>query len=402
MDFDVIIVGGGPAGISTALFLAAAAPHLRERFVVLERGVYPREKICAGAVGARADRLLESIGVTVDVPSVPISGFSVAAQTGTLSCRLDGQVIGRVVRRVEFDHALAERARARGIRVLDGVEVTGLSMMHDGVRIETETGPVSGRAVVGADGVGSIVRRSLGFPRGDLVAQAVEVDTDTAPGDPGRDVLHFDLGEDDFAGYAWDFPTLVDGVPLICRGVYELGIDDRKGAVDVSERLRRRIDRMGLRAPTKLKRFAERGFSLAGPMARPRALLVGEAAGIDPVLGEGIAQAIQYGAVAGPYIARCLARRDLSFTDWASVVRRSRVGVDLVLRSSMARRVHGSTRKVVERLVTSSNALAIAGMHYFAGNHVPRMKIAAALGGLGRAAMVEAFTSARAGRGPWS
>ena len=67
---EVAIVGGGPAGISAALFLSHAAPELTDRIVVLEKEHYPREKYCAGGVGARADKLLGSIGVPVDVPGV--------------------------------------------------------------------------------------------------------------------------------------------------------------------------------------------------------------------------------------------------------------------------------------------------------------------------------------------
>ena len=59
--WDVAIVGGGPAGISTALHLQAAAPGAR--IVVLEKSRYPRDKICGGGIGARAFRLLDKIGV---------------------------------------------------------------------------------------------------------------------------------------------------------------------------------------------------------------------------------------------------------------------------------------------------------------------------------------------------
>src|SRR5258706_11033367 len=104
-----VIVGGGPAGISTALFLAHHAPALADRMVVLEKERYPREKFCAGAIGARADTLLASIGVTVDVPSAPIGGLRCVAQGRSVLARLPAA--GRVVRRIEFDHALAEAAR---------------------------------------------------------------------------------------------------------------------------------------------------------------------------------------------------------------------------------------------------------------------------------------------------
>ena len=387
MDLDLAIVGGGPAGIATALFFAAAAPHRRDRIAVLEKERYPREKICAGAVGARADRLLETLGVRVDVPSVPIHGFSVATARDTLRARDRHAAgpIGRVVRRSEFDRAFADEARGRGLRVVEGARVDGLVFEHDAVRIRTSTGEIRARAVVGADGVGSFVRRALGAPRGHWSAQVVEVDTPGAARDPGRDLLHFDLSDRSLLGYAWDFPTVVAGAPLVCRGVYELrpgpgaipGAPRDPSTRDVGARLLERLDRLGL-GRARLKRFAERGLALHEPLARPRALLVGEAAGIDPALGEGIAQAIFYGAVAGPYLARCLDRGDLSFGDWPRQLHDSRLGLDLRLRTRMTPWLYGRTRPLVERWVGGSRDLAIAGMRYFAGERVPRLRLAGA------------------------
>ena len=85
--YEIAIVGGGPAGIATALFLAHAAPELTRLIVVLEKERYPREKFCAGAIGARADKLLGSIGVVVDVPSVAIRGVAFRAMGRTLRVR---------------------------------------------------------------------------------------------------------------------------------------------------------------------------------------------------------------------------------------------------------------------------------------------------------------------------
>jgi menaquinone-9 beta-reductase len=416
VDFDLAIVGGGPAGVSTALFFAAAAPGRIERVVLLEKERYPRDKICAGAIGSRADRLLETIGVRVDVPSVPVRGLSVEARVGALAADA-GEVIGRVVRRIEFDHAFADHARERGVRVIEGAKVDALTVDGRGVSLSTSQGEIRARAVVGADGVGSVVRRALGVPRGALRAQVVEVDTPAAALDRGRDVLHFDMTDLGLGGYAWDFATVVGGRPLVCRGVYAIHHEEagrgassrgRRGSTiasettDVSARLVARLARLGISAEgLTLKRFAERGLSLHEPVARPRALLVGEAAGIDPVLGEGIAQAIQYGSVAGPYLARCLDRGDLSFADFRGELTRSRVGLDLGIRTRVLPWYYGPwSRAIMERWITGSESLAIAGMRYFAGSRVPRWLLVRAAVDLARAAGAEQL--ARAHEPPWN
>ena len=341
----------------------------------------------------------------VDVPSVPVHGLSVVTPDRTpaprAARRAGAAPIGRVVRRVEFDHAFAEEARARGVRVVEGARVTGLAFERDGVRVDTSQGELRARAVVGADGVGSFVRRALGAPRGRWMAQVVEVDTPPLKGEP-RDVLHFDLGDRSLLGYAWDFPTIVAGAPLVCRGAYALRPDPEtrspgEPGLDVGAHLLARLDRLGLGAFTRLKRFSERGLSLHEPLGRPRALLVGEAAGIDPALGEGIAQAIAYGAVAGPYLAGAIERDDLGFTDWPGELRRSRVGLDLRLRAAFTPWLYGRARPLVEGWAAGSPDLAIAGMRYWAGERVPRLHLLkAALSGVATAArLVRASTYRR-------
>lgn len=391
MDIDIAIVGGGPAGIATALFFAAAAPHLVARIVILEKERYPREKICAGAVGARADRLLETIGVHVDVPSVPVHGFSVVSSRGArVAAERGAAPIGRVVRRVEFDAVFAAIARARGVRVLEGARVSDVAVDDAGVRLRLGGGEeLRARAVVGADGVGSVVRRAVSASRGGLVAQVVEADTPAVVTDHPRDLLHFDLCDGSLSGYGWDFPTLVEGRPLVCRGLYDLRMS-RSGGQDLGARLRARLRSLGLDDGVRVKRYALRGVALADPFARPRALLVGEAAGTDPVLGEGIAQAIFYGAVAGPYLARCLERGDLCFASFRRELLRSRVGLDLRVRARLAPWIYGRCRPIAERWVAGSAELARAGMRYFAGERVPRGELAGAAAALFDAAAREA------------
>jgi flavin-dependent dehydrogenase len=390
VDLDLAIVGGGPAGVATALFLAAAAPGRIARVAIFEKERYPREKICAGAIGARAEKEFARIGVRVDVPSVWVNGLSVATSTGSLQMRDPRilQPIGRVVRRIEFDRAFADEARARGVTIVEGARVQRVELADDGVRIHGTMGEIRARAVIGADGVGSFVRRAIGAPRGRWRAQVIEVDTPAIEGDLARDLLHFDLGDRGLRGYAWDFPTLVEGRALMCRGLYELtgGDEAEADGIDLAARLTARLARQGIDpAGLRFKRFSERGLALHEPLARPRALLVGEAAGIDPALGEGIAQAILYGAVAGPYLARCLDRGELSFGDWPSTLRRSRVGLDLLGRELATPWLYDRMRPEFEQWTALSRDLALAGVRYFAGERVETRRLAGAAIDLGRA-----------------
>lgn len=368
---DVLIVGAGPAGCATALFLQHARPDLR--IVVLERERFPREKICGGAIGGRADQRLAEIGVSVSVPSVIVDGMHVSIAEGAATRRLGS--VGRVVRRIEFDAALAATVRARGVRLLEGCRVLAVERRDDAVLVRAEGRTFAAEAIVGADGVGSIVRRALGLSFGGLRAQAVEIDTDRAPGDPPIDCLHFDLRDRSLRGYAWDFPTIVDGELKICRGVYRLGIDGD----DPGELLERRLRAQGLAPGGARKRFAERGFELHRACSAPRTLLVGEAAGIDPVTGEGIAQAIEYGAVAGRYLADCLARRNLRFADWPLRVRASALGVDMLARSALLPFAYGALRPSLERFLIEAPWVMDLTMGAFAGK-TPRIESAARTG----------------------
>jgi flavin-dependent dehydrogenase len=145
---------------------------------------------------------------------------------------------------------------------------------------------------------------------------------------------------------------------------------------------RRGVDPSGLR----FKQFSERALSLHEPIAVPRIMLVGEAAGIDALLGEGIAQAVLYGKTAGPYLARCVRRSDFGFAHWGRVFATSRVGLDVRVRAHMAKWIYDDNRRLAERFITGSQAFADAGIHYFAGDRVPRLTLARAAWQLARAA----------------
>ena len=372
-DWDIVIVGGGPAGLSTALHLAAEQPELAGRTLVLEKHHYPREKYCAGGLGGRALARLAALGLPLSVPAVPFQRVILRAPDGDLTVEEPG--FGVVVRRIEFDHSLARAAVARGITLREGAVVKGVEPGEEIAKVVLADGEtIRAKVVVGADGVGGVTRRCLGLDGGHLRAQVIECDTLPAEGDPPRDTLLFDAADPSLGGYGWDFPTLVDGEERVCRGLYAIRV---LGAENVRDRLRTYLARRGLCLEDhRLKPFGERGFE-TGRLSAPRVFLVGEAAGIDIATGEGIAQAIDDGALASRVLGQAFARGRFDFEDWGAVVRRSRLGLGLLGRLLMYRTFYPD-RDRTSRMLRDNPAILRIFARDFAGASIPPGLLASA------------------------
>jgi flavin-dependent dehydrogenase len=96
-------------------------------------------------------------------------------------------------------------------------------------------------------------------------------------------------------------------------------------------------------------------------------LLVGEAAGIDIGTGEGIAQAIEYGAVAARFLARAFDRDDFGFAGWRRAVDLDHVGWQLRIRHACFRAFYGPRRPRIERMLKRLGPLFQVGARDFAG-----------------------------------
>ena len=95
-------------------------------------------------------------------------------------------------------------------------------------------------------------------------------------------------------------------------------------------------------------------------------MLVGEAAGIDPVAGEGIAQAIEYGALAARYLIERLGD-DGRVDGWAGCFARTRLGLDLALRERVVPLAHGRARGWMERAMLATPVGLAVSCGAFAG-----------------------------------
>src|SRR5512147_1469126 len=150
-DYEVIIVGGGPSGLSTALHLSRLAPELIGRTLVLEKAQYPRVKLCAGGLVVDAEVILRQLGLDVtEVPHVDASAAHLDFAGKGLTVALRGGHALRIIRRDEFDNWLASKARAAGIEIREQVTVQTVQPGASGVTVETDAGTFRARVVVGA------------------------------------------------------------------------------------------------------------------------------------------------------------------------------------------------------------------------------------------------------------
>jgi geranylgeranyl reductase family protein len=293
--YDAIVVGAGPAGSTAAYRLAAAGADV----LLLDRAKFPRDKPCGGGVTERAARLLP---------------FSLDTVVEDVATRVDlrlryGRTIERgaaaplvyMTQRKRLDHFLAEQATAAGADFRDGVRVTAVESSDGGVGVTGNGERYEADALIGADGVNGLTARALDLGGNQSVGVALEgnLPHDRFDGERyrGRLVLEFGVVA---GGYAWVFPkgdhanfgvggwgsegpALRDHLCRLCEA-HDVSADDLE-------------DVRGYRLPLR---------SARSTLARGRALLVGDAAGlIDPVSGDGMFE----GFLSSQYAAE--ATRDL-------------------------------------------------------------------------------------------
>jgi flavin-dependent dehydrogenase len=364
---SAIIVGSGPAGAATALRLAQVAPRLAADAVMLEKARHPRDKTCAGGLIPKAVRLLADLGVPLDVPYAMVDEAMVGVPGRRL--RVPGRDLCRVIRRRELDARLADAARGRGVALHEGEHAVRVVRDGDGVRVETPRRAFWAPVVVGADGSGSLVRRSL-VPDGRApVARAVMCDVPverTRWDGAGARRYEFDFGAcaRGLRGYRWTFPCLIDGRPHANVGVYALPPAD---GAQLQAELAAELARVGASMPPRWKAFPIRTYVRGVAVAAPHALLAGDAAGCDPLMGEGISFALEYGALAGDAIVRAHARGDFRLADYARAVHRGPLGRKLRRLAFAVRVFYGRVSPLAFRIAGASARAQTIGLAWYNG-----------------------------------
>ena len=293
-SYDVVVVGGGPAGASAA----RSAALLGARVLLLEREQVPRYKTCGGGL----------VGLSTELCGLPATDLerlthqTITAVTWTLDgrrsrTRRSDEPMFRMTMRDELDAALLRAAEAAGVRVRPGSTVTALEPDGDGVLVRVRGGAaVRAAIVVGADGSASRIGAHVGV-RCDLVDLGLEGEFPAPSGAYDHRVL-LDWGPVP-GSYGWLFPK---------RGTWTVGvIGSREHGAALRDYYRDLVARLGLAgvAPLRDSGHLTRCRAPGSPLRRGPVLVAGDAAGLlEPWSREGISYALRSGRIAGECAAR--------------------------------------------------------------------------------------------------
>jgi geranylgeranyl reductase family protein len=334
-EADVIVVGAGPAGATTAFYLAQSGLDV----LLLEKSRFPREKVCGDGLTPRAVKTLVSMGISVSEQDgwVRNKGLRVIGAGKRLELPWPELAsypgYGLVRTRLDLDETLARRAEQVGARLLEGVTVTGPAL-------DERTGRISGvvakaadggedrsyraRVVVAADGNSSRLSVAMGLRKRDDRPLGVAVRTYYQTRRHDDDYLEswLDLWDGDrlLPGYGWIF-GMGDGTSNVGLGL--LNTSAAFGHTDYHALLRKWLEGMpaewGFTEENRTQPI--RGAAL--PMGFNRTphyheglLLVGDAGGmVNPFNGEGIAYAMESGEILARTIVQALARSRAAETE---------------------------------------------------------------------------------------
>jgi geranylgeranyl reductase family protein len=281
-QWDVVVVGAGPAG-STAARLAAADGA---RTLLIDRATFPRYKTCGGGlIGTSLSLLPPAAAATIETRVNEV----VFTRHGTDPVRVvrDAPFLA-LTRRETFDAALLAEAQAAGAVFAGGATLREIVAEDDGVRLVTSAGDAIARCVIGADGVGGRVGRYVG-----VVPERIDLGLEDEIAASGAVAVLLDWGPG-AGSYAWTFPK----DPVDTVGVIEAkGHADRTRAYLADWRAQQADpDAATVHSSGHLTQWRRAD----SPLRRGRVLVAGDAAGLlEPWTREGLSFALRSGAMAG-------------------------------------------------------------------------------------------------------
>ena len=330
MSYDLIVVGGGPAGSSAAWRAATAGA----RVLVVDKAVFPRDKPCGDGLTPRAVASIGALGLENElkafnrVDKLRVNG---AGRTLTFDWPASDSFPdhGYVVARTDLDEMMLRHAQNTGAEVREGVSVVG-PLIEDGAvrgvitKHNGTTEELRASVVIAADGASSRIARGVGMVRDPkrpiAVAMRAHFEAKRPASDDNVIESHLELrdGDDLLPGYGWIFPM---GEGRINVGVGILSTYKGWQKVNNAHLMDAYIRSMppewelpdvsSLRESGQLKGWRlPMGLCIKHPW-RPGVLAVGDAAGVvNPFNGEGISIAYETGRLAADAVDLALLSGD--------------------------------------------------------------------------------------------
>jgi geranylgeranyl reductase family protein len=322
--FDVAIVGAGPAGATCAYYVAGHGL----RTLLLEKGRFPRDKLCGDAVCTNAQVHLRRMGVLQAIERQRLGRW---AEVGGMvspagvryignSARHTGGSLVIAIKRIVLDEQVARAAQRAGAELVEDYTVAGAKFASEAgywtIHARSARRPsCRARVLVACDGASSSLARALGIvtTAADAVCSRAYVKAGTSAFDADGVVFY---PRELLPGYCAIFREASDELNFACYI-----IPGGKCASADLHRMHHNLIRDDPHVRAALGPHAElapmRGAGLRlGGIPRSYAdhlLIVGDAAGqIDPLTGEGIHHAMDGAELAARTLVEAFAADDLS------------------------------------------------------------------------------------------
>jgi len=297
-EWDVVVVGAGPAG-STAARVAATAGA---RTLIIDRATFPRYKTCGGGLIGRSLSLLPPAATATIEQQVKEVVFTLGG-AHPVRVAADAPFLA-MTRRETFDAALLAEAQAAGAAFVGGAALRDLVAEDDRIRVVTTGGEATAACVIGADGAGGRVGRYVG-----VVPERIDLGLEDEVAASGSSAVLLDWGPG-AGSYAWTFPK---------AAIDTIGVIEAKGH---PERTRAYLAGWRSQQADPDAALVHSSGHLTqwrrtdSPLRRGRVLVAGDAAGLlEPWTREGISFALRSGALAGRAAAGFVASGDERFLD---------------------------------------------------------------------------------------
>jgi menaquinone-9 beta-reductase len=284
LDYDVVIIGGGPSGSMTGISLQKKG----FKSCIIDKSKFPREKLCGGLLTQKTIDFL-----TTNCPAINPDDF-IVEKTNKVDFYTGNNKVTTLETKTEyyfterktFDYLLIQEYKRLGGEVFEHVRVKSDSIDLKNNVIRTANNIFKFKFVVGADGCNSVLTKKVGIKRDDYLA--VEGECDRNPAHEKDFRIYLGVAK---KGYGWYFPK---------KDYYSVGIGGDNSKGNILKQANAFFSEFGFDTVRNQKgAFIPSGKQFDFSKLHKNTIVVGDAAGfIDPITGEGLYFALLSGLFA--------------------------------------------------------------------------------------------------------